>query len=166
MVYNIIPLRSNSCKSAQLENQRNNPFRDLDELVDGFFNGFEKALTVPTLIGLTGHKVGNIPRIDMAETDKEIQLTAELPGIDEKEIEVHLEDDLLTISGEKKEEHKDENYHISERSYGKFERVITLPADVDKDHVKAQFKKGVLNIAIPKTAKAQSSRKKIDITTK
>jgi HSP20 family protein len=106
-----------------------------------------------------------MPSIDVTETDKEIEITAELPGLERKDVDISIEDDLLTIRGEKKvetkEEDKDKNYHVSERSYGVFYRVIQLPPGVDPASIQAVMSKGVLKLTIPKPAKAEP--KKIEV---
>jgi HSP20 family protein len=104
------------------------------------------------------------PRMDMVEGDKEVTVSAELPGMDEKEIGVSLSHGVLTISGEKQEkkEDKGKNYYRMERSYGSFQRSVPLPGEVDEAKVEATFKKGVLTITLPKTAAAQA-RKRITI---
>ena len=105
------------------------------------------------------------PEIDLTETDKEIRVSAELPGLEEKDIEVTMTDGALNIRGEKREEKTEEekNYYRSERRYGSFERTIPLPAEIDSDKVQAEFKRGVLTVRIPKTPGAESRRKKIDV---
>jgi HSP20 family protein len=104
----------------------------------------------------------------VSETDKEIKVSAELPGMDDKDIDVSLTRDALTIKGEKKEEKEDKgkDYYKMERSYGSFTRSIPLPVEVDTDKVQATFKKGVLEITLPKTAKAIQETKKIPIKPK
>jgi HSP20 family protein len=104
-------------------------------------------------------------RLDVSETDKEIKVTAELPGVDEKDVEITLTDDLLTIKGEKKveEERKDDSYHMVERSYGSFARSLRLPFSVDQDKVEARFEKGVLTVRLPKPAEAQRPARRIEI---
>jgi HSP20 family protein len=106
------------------------------------------------------------PRVDVVEGDKEVTVSTELPGMDEKEIEVSLSHGVLTISGEKREEKEDKgkNYYRMERSYGSFQRSIPLPGEVDEEKAKATFNKGVLTITLPKTAKAQA-HKRIPIRT-
>jgi HSP20 family protein len=108
---------------------------------------------------------GAIPAVDITEKDNVYEITAELPGIDEKNIEVKYASGLLTIKGEKqaeKEERK-KNYHLSERSYGSFQRSFSLPEGVDADKLSADFKDGVLTVTLPKTAGAQKQEKKIAI---
>lgn len=110
---------------------------------------------------------GFTPSVDISETDKEIRLEAELPGMDEKDIEISLSDDVLTIKGEKREERerKDRNYYYAERSYGTFTRQFPLPSTVDEDKIEATFKNGVLTITMPKRPEAIEQRKRIAIKT-
>ena len=94
-----------------------------------------------------------VPSVDISETDNEIIVQAEIPGIDPKDLDISLNGRLLTIKGEKKSEHeeKKENYHKIERKYGAFSRTLELPADVDPDKVEAKYKDGVLKITLSKT---------------
>ena len=92
------------------------------------------------------------PAVDLYEKDDHFMIKAELPGVDKKDIKIDLQDRILTLSGERTydNEVKEENYYRRERSYGKFQRAFTLPADVDSDKIKAEFKDGVLQIEVPK----------------
>jgi HSP20 family protein len=103
---------------------------------------------------------GWVPAVDMVDHKDEIILRADLPGLDEKAIEVTVQDGMLTIRGERKEEteEKKEDYYYSERTYGVFARTLPLPAGVDADKVKATFKKGVLEVHLPKAKEAQGKR--------
>ena len=83
-----------------------------------------------------------LPRVDVSETGKEMRITAELPGLDEKDVEVTMTNNMLTIKGEKKVEKEEGDYYYSERNYGRFERTIALPQGIDADNAKAKFKKG------------------------
>jgi HSP20 family protein len=105
------------------------------------------------------------PAVDITEDDAGYKVTAELPGMTEKEIEVVLSDGMLTLKGEKKQEkeQKEKNFYLSERSYGSFQRSFTLPEGVDRDKIAADFAKGVLTISMPKTAKAKEAEKKIEV---
>jgi HSP20 family protein len=105
------------------------------------------------------------PAIDMSEDEKAYKISAELPGIDAKDIDVSLSGDMLVLRGEKRQEkeEKDKNYHFSERTYGSFQRAFDLPASVDRNKVSADFSKGVLTITLPKTPEAQKPQKKIDV---
>lgn len=105
------------------------------------------------------------PAVDVAEHDKEYLITAELPGLDDKNVELSVVDDVLTVKGEKHEEKedKDKNYYMSERRYGSFRRSFQLPTDVDQNQIEASFQKGVLTVTLPKTPEAQKKQKKIEI---
>jgi HSP20 family protein len=106
---------------------------------------------------------GWMPAVDMVERKDEIVLRADLPGLQEKDIEVSVQDGMLTLRGERKEEReeKDEDYYYCERSLGKFSRSLTLPTGVDAEHVKATFKNGVLEVHLPRTK--ESKARKIEI---
>jgi HSP20 family protein len=106
------------------------------------------------------------PQVDVTETDKEVKVCAEIPGVDAKDIDVSIEEGTLTIKGEKKyeQEEKEKGQYRMERSYGSFERAIRLPTEVDESKAKAEFKKGVLRLTLPKRAGAQPRRKKIPVT--
>ena len=105
------------------------------------------------------------PAVDVAETDKAYEVTAELPGMDESNIEVKLADDVLTIKGEKKEEkeEKGKDYVLSERRWGSFQRSFRVPTSIDEEKIEATFSNGVLTILLPKSAEAQKAEKTIDI---
>ena len=105
------------------------------------------------------------PSVDVAEDDKAFKITAELPGLEAKEVEISLSGDVLVLKGEKKEEkeQKDKNYYMSERSYGLFERAFALPDGIDRDKIAADLVKGVLTITLPKTAEATKAAKKIEV---
>jgi HSP20 family protein len=105
------------------------------------------------------------PAVDITEDDSGYKMTAELPGMTEKEIEVVASDNMLTLKGEKRaeREQKDSNYYLSERSYGSFQRRFALPDGVDRDKISADFAKGVLTITMPKTTKAKEAAKKIEV---
>lgn len=108
------------------------------------------------------------PRVDVSEDENCYEITAEMPGVEEKDVEVMVKDDRLTLRGEKKseKEEKKKDYHMSERSYGAFERSFRLPAHVDAEKIKAEFAKGVLTLTLPKTAEAKAKERKIAIKAK
>jgi HSP20 family protein len=114
--------------------------------------------------------IGWVPSVEIFETNDELTLTAELPGMTKENLEVSFEDDLLTIRGEKKEEKKQENaekrYLLWERAYGSFQRTFTLPRTIDAPKIAAEFKHGVLTIHLPKTAHAKEKGQKIEILAK
>jgi len=105
------------------------------------------------------------PAVDIAETDKVYEITAELPGMDEKNIEVKFADGVVTIKGEKREEkeEKKKDYYLSERSYGAFQRSFQVPDGIDADKIEAKFQKGVLTVTLPKSVEAQKAEKKIAV---
>ena len=106
-----------------------------------------------------------VPAVDLIEHEKAFELTAELPGLDDKNIEVKVANGVLTIRGEKAEdkEEKNKDFHMRERRFGAFERAFRIPEIVDMDKIEATFKKGVLMVKMPKTAEAQKPVKKIAV---
>jgi HSP20 family protein len=143
------------------------PLSDLHREVDRIFENFWGGFGTPSLLRENGG-VGGIAldvRVDASEDDKAYHVTAELPGLSEKDVEVTFADNTLTISGEKKEEKevKEENYHRRERSFGSFRRSFTLPVEVDEAKISAAFKDGVMTIDLPKSKTAQKKAKKITI---
>ena len=104
-----------------------------------------------------------MPAIDVRESDDELVVSADLPGLTKKDIEVTVEDNRLTVSGERKwdEETRNDRYHRIERAYGRFSRTLTLPSAVDAEKVEASFKDGILNVTIPKAE--QAKRKQIAV---
>lgn len=156
----IVPFKK---RSVPVRRDDGHPFQRLHDEMDALFDNFFKGFSMEPFEGR--HAGSFSPNIDVTENDKEIKVSAELPGMDDKDIEVNLNKDSLTIRGEKKEEKEDKGkdyYHV-ERSYGSFSRTIPLPVEVESDKVEAHFKKGVLTVKIPKSAKAIESKKKIAI---
>jgi HSP20 family protein len=135
-----------------------NPFFALQHEIDRLFEGLARNFA-----GFPSRDV--MPSMDLSETDKEIEITAELPGLEEKDIQLNVADNVLTIRGEKKNEREEtkKDYHMVERSYGSFTRSVQLPDGVNPDNIKAVIAKGVLKVTVPKPAPSQS--KKIDIKT-
>lgn len=105
------------------------------------------------------------PMVDVSEDDKAFHITADLPGMTEKDINVILSGDMLTITGERRDEReqKDRNYHFSERRFGSFRRAFSLPTGVDRDKIEANFKNGVLSLTLPKTPEAMQQQKEIEV---
>lgn len=140
-----------------------------DHLFDDFFADIQRwpslrwPLDIEPLRRLASGDL--TPAVDIKEQDNSYLISAELPGIDDKDITVELQDDLLTVRGEKhaQREEKDKSYHLTERSYGSFMRSFRLPPDVDAGKASATFSKGVLSISVPKSAQARSKVKKIDV---
>jgi HSP20 family protein len=147
------------------------PFESLRREVDRLFDDFHPFGRWPSIRRMTGsgHSSWPVaPAMDLVERDNEYEITAELPGIDEKDVELKLANRTLTIKGEKTEqkEEKEKDYYLSERRFGSFQRSFQLPEGVDQDKIEAHFSKGVLTVKVPKAAGAQSSEKKIDIKAK
>jgi HSP20 family protein len=138
------------------------PFGSLFREVQKTFEDFSRRSPIA---GLSSEMLP--PKIDIAESRDAIDLTAELPGVDEKDVDVTLADGMLTIRGEKKSERdetdKEKNWHVVERSYGSFSRTISLPFDPDSAKVEAKFDKGVLHIHLPKPAEVAKKQQKIEI---
>jgi HSP20 family protein len=138
--------------------------REVDRLFDDFTRGIAPANGGSMLM----------PSIDVTETDKEIEVTVDLPGLERKDVDISLENDVLTIRGEKKietksdekagkdgkdaKDSKDKTYHVAERSYGVFYRVIQLPPGIDPSKVQATMSKGVLKVTIPKPARSSAAK--------
>ena len=141
-----------------------NPLVSLRNNIDRVFDSFFRGLDVDPVVMTTSlfH-----PNVDVADNGKEIKITVELPGMDEKDIDVSVTREALTIRGEKKDETEEKNasYHRMERIYGFFSRTIPLPVEVNVDAARADYKKGVLTINIPKTEKALKEAKKIPVKT-
>jgi len=135
--------------------------REMNRLFDDVFGGFG----LPSVLGPTLRQMPVAPKIDVTETDNEIQVTAELPGIDPNAVEVLLEDDRLIIRGEKKEdrEDKDHSYHVRERVQGAFSRTLPLPFEPDPNQVRAEFKNGVMTITIPKPQEVKQKQHRIEV---
>ena len=130
------------------------PFLDLQREVNRLFDD--------SLHGVTEGKSGGFmlsPKVDVSQTDEGWEIAAELPGVDQQDIDLRLDGDLLTISGEKRDERKDEKNRFVERSYGSFTRSFQLPFTPDPDKVEADCDKGVLRIKVPKSAQQDKSKR-------
>jgi len=140
------------------------PFLSLHREMNRLFDDVFRGAALPAASGSQGQgDVGTFVNASMnvSETDKEIRITAELPGVTEKDIDVSLDDDVLTIRGEKRFERTDdkENFHFVERSYGTFQRSLRLPYAVDSEQVQASFENGILTVTVPKTGRQERSRR-------
>lgn len=140
-----------------------NPFDSLQREMTRVFDRFSHRLGQEELAKREEWWGSAFPAVDIAETDKEILVTAEIPGLDEKDLDISLRGNHLYLRGEKKaeKEEKGEYYYHKESSYGTFQRVISLPVEVDEDNIEATYKKGVLKIKLPKSAEALKAKKKI-----
>ena len=140
--------------------------------IDRLFEDFDPGSPFPFRRALReieplwrGEMTWTAPAVDMVENEKEYELTAELPGLDEKNIELKVSNGMMTIKGEKQEqkEEKKKDYFLSERRFGSFERTFRLPEGVETDKIAATIKKGVLTVTLPKTVEAQKPEKKIEV---
>src|SRR5690606_731588 len=140
------------------------PFTAMRRDMDRLFEDFSRSMSLPAGFSGTGMLS---PKVNASETKKGLEITAELPGIDEKDIDVDLDDGILTLKAEHKaeKEEKDEkkHYHLVERSSGTYMRRFALPFEPDEDRIEAKFEKGVLKIAIPRSAEAAKQAKKIAV---
>jgi HSP20 family protein len=130
--------------------------REMDRLFDDAFRGFG--------LSAFGHGGLSWPQVEVVDRDKEVYVTAELPGLEENDVELRVEDNVLVLRGEKRTEFDDAERQYSERSYGRFERHIALPAEVDEERANATFRKGVLTVTLPKTERARQQAKRIPIS--
>jgi HSP20 family protein len=149
------------------------PIANLHREIERLFDEFTRNLGLPVarwdrlLAPVASAQEWFKPSVEIAASDTEYTVNVELPGVEEKDINVEVSGDTLRISGEKKleKEEKTKNYYRSERAYGSFERLLTLPEDADADGIKAQYKNGVLRITIPRKAQPQAEVKKIEVKT-
>ena len=167
-----VPVKTERSPAPALQAWR--PFetlrREIDRLFEDFDGGFRRGPAGRSLFDVAPFWRSEFtwpatPAVDLVETDKGYEITAELPGLDEKNIEVKFADGVLTIKGEKQEEkeEKKKDYYLHERSFGSFHRALQVPAGVDTDKIEATFKKGVLTVTLPKSAEAQKAEKKITV---
>ncbi|MCH4538708.1 Hsp20/alpha crystallin family protein [Ochrobactrum sp. A-1] len=135
--------------------------REVNRLFDDVFRSFDRNLPAFDSLASFGRWW---PSVEITETEKEIRITAEVPGVEEKDIELVLDDGVLTLRGEKRSETEDKDKQFSERFYGRFERRIPVGREIVEDEINARFRNGVLSLVLPKTEKAQSKVKRIAIT--
>ena len=133
------------------------PFRELEDVSDRLNQMFHRSAPARTNGKETMVVADWAPSVDVSETEGEYQIKAEIPDVKKEDVKVTLEDGVLTIQGERKQEKemKGKRYHRVERSYGRFVRSFTLPDVIDEEKVKAEFKDGILNLALPKSEKAK-----------
>lgn len=138
-----------------------NLHREMNRVFDEMWRGTSR----PSLVSEAPSFGEVMPHVDETEDDKAYHVAVELPGMDEKNIDVSLSDGLLIIRGEKKqeEEQKGKDFYRKERSFGSFRRVLPIPGEVDESKIEASFRKGILHIDLPKSAEAQKKVKHIDV---
>jgi HSP20 family protein len=137
---------------------------EIDRLFEDFGGGlFRDSLFDDAPFGGGQSPFSAMPAIDITETDKAYEITAELPGMDENRVEVKVADGVLSISGEKRDEKREDNkdYYVQSRSFGSFQRAFAVPNDVDAARIEATFKNGVLLVTLPKRSGLQKAAKKI-----
>ncbi len=165
MARSLIPWkkRSEVAKRDQIEHPLEALHREMNRLFEDFFGDFG----FPRWPALRSDRESGLisPRFEVTESDDAVEVAAELPGMDEKDVQVTLDNGVLTIEGEKRAEHEEKKRGVffSECSYGRFHRSLALPAGVDESKAKAAFKKGVLRVTIPKTPDARSAARTIKI---
>ena len=144
------------------------PFREAGALMRPDFGLFGLHREIDRLFsefaqGMGPNGANIVPNIEISETDKTIEVSAEMPGLERKDVDISIEDDTLTIRGEKKveESQKDKNVQLSERCYGVFYRVLQLPPGIDPSSIQATMSNGILKVTIPKPAKSEP--KKIEV---
>jgi len=152
--------RSPSVRGGEVMDPILSLHREMNRLFDDFFGGAGSGLPSASFGGFGGF---GWPHTDVAETDKEYRVTAELPGLEEKDIDLTFQDGVLTLKGEKKVEHEGEGALHSERFYGCFQRSLPVGSDVDESKVNASFRNGVLTIVLPKSPEVVNKAKRIQI---
>ncbi len=164
-IRDLIPwTRSQDLVPELFREERSSPFltlhREMNRLLEEAFRGF-------ALSPLAGQRAGFVnptwPKLEVAETDKQITVSAEIPGMEEKDVELLMDDGNLIVRGEMKSETEDKERQFSERFYGRFERRIPVGMDIEENKIEASFKNGVLKVILPKTERAQSKAKRIAI---
>jgi HSP20 family protein len=154
-----------SRKPSPIESRRkdDDPFITMQRRMNRLFDDFMSPL--PGLLPYEEMAASFTPRVDLEEDEKEIRVTAELPGMDAKDIGISIQRDVLTLRGEKSSEHEEKKgyYHRIERSYGSFERQIPLGVEVDVEKVAAECRNGVLSVTLPKPAGAPAKARKIEV---
>ncbi|MHC5211324.1 MAG: Hsp20/alpha crystallin family protein [Planctomycetota bacterium] len=157
---NIIPWKNKGKLGSQATDEVADPFRpDFDRMVERFFDEpwglFSGNAASPGTA-----PASFLPSLDVSETDDDVLVRAELPGLDPKEIDIQISDDVLTITGEKKshQERRSENLFHSERRFGQFRRSVRLPSRVDADKVSAAYEAGILTVSLPRSAEARPRR--------
>lgn len=151
-------------RAPALRSDSAHPLLALHEEMNRLFEGIWRELETDGF--WPSHASFGFPRVEVSETDRELTIEADLPGLDEKDFELLLDDGVLTIRGEKKGETHDASRRVSERFYGHFERRIPLPVEVQDDRVTASFRNGVLTVTLPKSAVVADKVKRIPINGK
>ncbi len=159
------PFAQSSSRAVTPTTSNGDPFLAMRREMDRLFDAFARDWALPAPFAVSGGVLS--PKINVAETESGLEVTAELPGIDQKDIDLNLDNGVLTIqaehSAEKEEKDEKKQYHVVERSYGTFLRRIALPFEPDESKVEATFDKGVLKVIVPRSAEAAKQVRKIAI---
>ena len=158
--------RSGNSLPATSGRREDSPFlslhREMNRLFDDMFRDFGSLQSFDS----AQPSFGNWPSVEITESGNDLHVTAEMSGMDEKDVEVLMDDGVLVLRGEKRSESEDKDRRFSERFYGRFERRIPLGYDIDQDKIDAQFKNGLLTVTLPRSPEAQSRIKRIAINGK
>ncbi len=165
------PVNQDKSPSKNAVGQPWHPFTSLRQQIDRLFDEFDRPWHLPFSRPSSESNfwqqagLNSLPAVDVLERDDSYEISAELPGLDEKDVEVKLVNGNLVIKGEKRQEReeKKKGYYLSERSYGSFQRSFGLPEHADADNISATFKKGVLTLTIPKKPGAPVNEKRIEV---
>ena len=161
----LVPWRNNKSNVPATREDYFDPFvtfrREMDRMFEDFFTGVGGDRALQSATGWSAVA----PTIDVAESDREVVVTAELPGLNDKDFEVTLAGDLLTIKGEKKSEHEEKNGDATymERRFGSFARTLRLPFEIGNEKIDAKYDKGVLTVRVPKPAEVQKRVRRIEV---
>jgi HSP20 family protein len=155
--------RSERQAPARYSDNEQNPFLSLHREMNRLFDDVVRSIDAP-FSGIAPS--GGWPKLEIADDERELRVSAEVPGLEEKDIELLIDDGMLTLRGEKTSETDDKKRQFSERYYGRFERRVAIPYEIAEDQVKATFRNGVLDVTLPKTERAQSRARRIAINGK
>jgi HSP20 family protein len=169
-----VPVAANKEAKIPAPVATRDPFRSFRAEMDRLFDRFAAGIHLPSWRGMFDVEPASriessfsftAPAVDVTEDNKAYKISAEMPGLDEKNIEISISGDMLTLKGEKRQEkeEKDKNRYLSERAYGSFQRCFALPDSIDRDKIGAELTKGVLMITLPKKAEAQKPEQKIEV---
>jgi HSP20 family protein len=165
-ITDLIPWRRDESRLPVRRRREQDPFYDIHSQMNRIFDEFfERPLGLSPFFSEASTSREFAPSVDVNETEKEITILAELPGMEPEEIDISLDRNALRLRGEKRadSEEKGKHYYRVERSYGSFQRVIPLPCEVDEDQIDATYKRGVLKVVLPKAKPEQEISRRISI---
>ncbi len=167
-ITDLIPWKRDETNVPIRRGNEENTLLDLRSQMNRMFDEFfQRPFGLGSFLGERDFGGTFAPQLDVTETDKEVTISAELPGLEPEDIDISLDRDVLTISGEKRAEKEDKGarYYRVERSYGSFYRSIPLPSEIEAEKIDASFQRGVLKVILPKTQKAKEKGKRITVRT-